>query len=150
MNLEMQLHYGMDGKFPIFQRYVDVDHLLCCKKGGYTFLRHDTMRDAFADLLKLFCRDVFTEPPLIKTAEELLAGTTDADGARLDVSARGIWNPFEKTLLDIRVTHPNAPSQKSKSLESIYNAHEKEKKQKYLDRVLQVEKASFIPVNKFK
>ena len=56
------------------------------------------------------------------------------------------WAPYEKTLLDIRVTHPNAPYQCNKPLEAIYRDHENEKKRAYLDRVINIEKATFVPV----
>ena len=83
---------------------------------------------------------------LIPTAQELERGSVTGEAARLDVAARGIWSPFDKTLIDVRVTHPNAPSQQTKSLTCIYRSHEREKKRTYLERVLQVEKASFVPV----
>ena len=106
----------------------DIDHLLSCPKGGYSYLRHNVLRDTLAGLLSIFCKDVTTEPTLIPTAQELERGTVASDAARLDVGARGIWSPFDKTLIDVRVTHPNAPSQQSKSLASIYQSHEREKK----------------------
>ena len=124
----------------------DIDHLLSCPKGGYSCLRHNVLRDTLAGLLSIFCKDVVVEPKLMQTAQELEHGAVTGDAARLDVAARGIWSPFDKTLIDVRVTHPNAPSQQSKSLASIYQSHEREKKRKYLERVLQVEKASFVPV----
>ena len=73
-------------------------------------------------------------------------GTQTGDAARLDVAARGISSPLEKTFLDIRVTHPNAPYQCHKPISSIYQDHERQKKRMYTDRILNVEKASFIPV----
>ena len=124
----------------------DIDHLLICPLGGYTHLRHNSLRDTFAELLSVFCKDVSTEPSLLPTTEELETGTVTGDAAKLDVAARGIWVPFEKTLLDIRVTHPNAPYQRNKSMTAIYNDHEGQKKRKYLDRVLNVERATFVPV----
>ena len=125
----------------------DIDHLLCCKKGGYVSLRHNSLRDLFVKLLGVFCKDVQTEPALIPVRTQTAEGDVGiGDAARLDVSARGIWNTFEKTFLDIRVTHANAPSQRHKSTSAIFTAHESEKKRKYLDRVLNVEKAAFVPV----
>ena len=48
-----------------------------------------------------------SEPPLIPTKLELARGTVSSDAARLDIAARGIWSPFDKTLIDVRVIHPN-------------------------------------------
>ena len=68
-----------------------------------------------------------------------------SDNARLDISAIGVWGPFEKSYFDVRVVHVNAPSYISKSIEQVYKQHENEKKSQYNNRVLQVEKGSFIP-----
>ena len=124
----------------------DIDHLLLCPLGGYTHLRHNSIRDTFAKLLSMFCKDVQTEPALLPTTATLATGTVTGEAARLDVSARGIFSPLEKTFLDIRVTHPNAPYQRNKSIATIYKDHEKQKRTAYSDRVTNVEKASFIPV----
>ena len=63
--------------------------------------------------------------------------------ARLDVSARGIWCSMEKTMFDVRVTHPHTPSNIGKSIEALLDQKEKEKMREYNDRVLLVEKAIF-------
>ena len=44
------------------------------------------------------------------------------------------------------MTHPNADYNKDKTLEEIYKHHEDEKKRKYNERVIQIEKASFVPL----
>lgn len=49
-------------------------------------------------------------------------------------------------MFDVRVFHPNAPSNKEKTLENLYKTHEKEKNRNYLQRVLQTEKAIFTPL----
>ncbi len=80
------------------------------------------------------------------SGEQLPPGTNIQDEARLDISCRGFYSTLDKTLLDIRVLHPNALSNKSKTLPAMYATHEKEKKTKYLHRVLEVEKANFTPL----
>ena len=50
--------------------------------------------------------------------------------------------------MDIRVFHPMAPSNASKSIPAMYICHESEKKRKYNSRVLNVEKAAFTPHNR--
>ena len=108
-------------------------------------MRHNALRDTETLLMKDIAKDVQTEPQLLPVVNmELKRGTNTARQARLDISARGIWGPCERTFFDIRVTHPNAESNKNKSLDSIYRAHEIEKKHLYNDRILQVEKASFV------
>ena len=57
-----------------------------------------------------------TEPLLLPTAEVTLPpGSNTADNARADVSARSIWNPLERSFLDVRVYHAQAPSEKSEN-----------------------------------
>ena len=65
---------------------------------------------------------------------------------KLDVSGVGVWGTYEKTFLDIRIMHPNAPSYLDKPIEQVYSSHEKAKKREYNERVLQVEKGTFTPI----
>ena len=122
-----------------------LDHIITCKKGGYVVMRHNALRDAEIQLMEEICVDVRKEPTLIPTTEELTNGNT-AEKARLDISAIGVWGRYEKTFFDVRVTHPNAESYMTKSLETIYKEHESEKKSQYNDRVLHNERASFTPL----
>ena len=39
-----------------------VSHALHCTKGGYTHIRHNDIRDSFANLLNEVCDDVLVEP----------------------------------------------------------------------------------------
>ena len=125
----------------------DLDHLLTCKLGGYVIMTHNHIRDTIANLLRDVCHDVKVEPQLQKINEGdcLSSKTIKGDQARLDVSARGVWTPFDKTFLDIRVSHPNCLSNRTKTLQEVYEENEDEKKDEYLERVLNVEKATFIP-----
>ena len=125
----------------------DLDHLLTCKLGGYVIMTHNNIRDTLANLLREVCHDVKVEPQLQKVNEGdcLNPKTITGDQARLDVSARGVWTPFDKTFLDIRVSHPNCLSNRTKTLQEVYEENEKEKKDEYLERVLNVEKATFTP-----
>jgi len=43
-----------------------------------------------------------------------------ADNARLDTSARGLWNSCEKTSFNIRITHPTSQSYSGKFLAGVY------------------------------
>ena len=125
----------------------DIDHALTCKRGGYVSMRHNALRNAEAALLQEVCHDVKIEPSLIPVnGEEFLASTSTEDHARLDISARGVWSPMERVFIDVRVTHPNTQTNGSKSLRQIYKEQEREKKRKYNQRVIEVEKASFVPL----
>ncbi|KAL5253931.1 hypothetical protein ACHWQZ_G013632 [Mnemiopsis leidyi] len=123
-----------------------IDHALICKLGGYTHLRHNHLRDTLFNLLDVVCKDVVKEPQLLPvTNEHLPRGTTLKQDARLDISCRGFYSALDKTFIDVRVLHPNSQSNLEKPLLSMYRCHEEEKKSKYLQRVIQVEKANFSP-----
>ena len=124
-----------------------LDHALTCMLGGYTHMRHNEVRDTQADLLREVCRDVQLEPSLIPlTGQQYSRSSNHEAGARLDISARGLWSPMERAFLDVRIFHPNAPSNRSKSLPQLYASHENEKKRTYNDRIIHVEHGTFTPL----
>ena len=122
----------------------DIDHILTCKKGGYVSMRHNALRDMEAKIMEEVCKDVKTEPLLIPIERDIQGNS--AQQARLDISARGVWSSNEKTFFDVRVTHPNAVSHRSKSLQQLYKQNENEKKRLYSDRVINCERATFTPL----
>ena len=125
----------------------DMDHALTCKRGGYVIMRHNTLRNTEAELMKEVCHDVQIEPDLIPIeGEQMRSSTATQDRARLDISARGVWNQMERVFYDVRVTHPNTQSSRSKSLRQIYKEQQQEKKLKYNHRIIHVEKATFTPL----
>ena len=75
-----------------------------------------------------------------------LASANTTDGARLNVCARGFWNVCQDAYFDIRVFHPNAPSNKTRSLSAIYKRHEDEKKRTYNQCVQDIEHGVFTPL----
>ena len=121
-----------------------IDHILTCKRGGYVSMRHNALRDIEGELLRNICKDVKIEPQLIPNQNEN-AGS-NAEGARLDISAIGLWSNHERTFFDVRVTHPTAISHMKKPLAYLYIENENQKKNMYNDRVLNVEKATFTPL----
>ena len=125
-----------------------VDHSLNCHLGGYIHLRHNKIRDTEAKIMKEVAFDVKIEPGLAKVSKnvKLAPGTNTDDNARSDVSARGIFSSHEVTFFDVRISNPNAPSYRSLSLADVYKKNENEKMRSYGDRILQVEKGSFVPL----
>ena len=145
------LRYGWE--IPHTPRYCeckavnDQNHIVNCKKGGYVNYRHNNVRDSVAEYLRLVCKDVRIEPPLIPLDSPRFGQKgNNADKARLDISARGVWSTFEKTFFDVRVFNPRSPSYRMKTLTQLYTQHEKEKKNQYMNRVLQSEKGTFVPL----
>ena len=92
-------------------------HILNCKNGGYANWRHDNVRNAIAEYLKVIGRkDVKIEPPLNPIEAEKFQKGNNADKARLDVAARGLWSTFEKTFVDVRIFNPNSESYKFQAI----------------------------------
>ena len=91
-------------------------------------MRHNAIRDVEADLLREVCHDVRTEPVLLPTRQIFHGSSNSTDSARLDVSAVGLWAPFEKSYVDVRIFHPNAPSYIDKNLKQVYKEQEGEKR----------------------
>ena len=125
-----------------------VNHALICKVGGYVSMRHNQLRDTTAQLLRShqICKDVETEPHLIPLNGEILPPGTTTTAAQLDVCARNLWTPLAKAFVDVRVFHPQAPTNSCKSIPAMYRSHEQEKKRKYNSRVINVERATFTPL----
>ena len=124
-----------------------VEHSLTCKKGGYVSMRHNAIRDTEANIMKEVATDVVTEPNLLPVGNvELVYGSNTQAQALLDISARGIWSRHERVFFDVRITHPHAPSNTGKSIEALFKQNEQEKIRAYNDRVIQVEKSSFVPL----
>ena len=124
-----------------------IDHALSCVSGGYSVLRHNELRDFTATVLNEVCHDVELEPPLQPLSGEQLPTCNTTAEARLDIHARGFWgNRFSRTLFDVRVFHPNAPSARTSSLASQYSKHERSKRRTYEQRVREVEGATFVPL----
>ena len=124
-----------------------VDHAMICKRGGFVVQRHNELRDLEADLLSTVCSDVEVEPVLQDITEEQLSrGSNRAQDARLDIRARGFWDPQSSAFFDVRVCHPNAESYRDQEPQQIYRIHENDKKRLYSRRVLDVEHGSFTPL----
>ena len=125
------------------------DHALSCPTGAFPTRRHNEIRDLLATLISEVCFNTAIEPllqPLTGETFRRQATTTD-DEARLDIRARGFWgNQAENTFFDVNIFNPNAPSNRTSSLSSCYRRHERAKRNKYEERILEVERASFTPL----
>ena len=116
-------------------------------RGGFVIQRHNELRDLQAEMLRMVCNGVETEPVLQDiTGEELNRGANTASDARLDIVARGFWERQRSAFFDVRICHPNADSYRDMELNQIYRQHETEKKRQYASRVLEVEQATFTPL----
>ena len=74
---------------------------------------HNELRDLQAEMLRMVCNGVETEPVLQDiTGEELNRGggggrANTAPDARLDIAARGFWERQRSAFFDVRICHPN-------------------------------------------
>ena len=101
-----------------------VDHTMVCKQGRFVIQRHNELRDLEAELLRTVCSDVEIEPVLQDIiGERLNRGANKAPDARLDIHARGFWEPQRSAFFDVRVCHPNAESYKALEPQQIYILH---------------------------
>ena len=104
------------------------------------------IRDEEVSILKQVCKDVKVEPELLPVGNIQMNESTEAERARLDSSAVGVYSPMERNFQDVRVMHPPSKSYNGMSIDKIYSKHETEKKHKYNQRIMQVEKATFTPL----
>ena len=91
---------------------------------------------------------VWSQTCNLVTANQLNGASANRQvGARLDISANGVWSGrFEKTYFDMRVLNSLAPTNSRLGSAGMYRAHEREKKRAYEQRVREVEHSSFTPL----
>ena len=105
------------------------DHAMICKKGGFTSLRHNNLRDITHELLSEVCKLVENEPMLQPLRGETLKYQTakTENNVRMDVSALDFWCRDQRAFFDIRVFDPVAPSHEHQSLDVAHSKQENEK-----------------------
>jgi len=70
--------------------------------------------------MRKVCRDVQTEVTLLPVNEnDYERKVNTADNARLEISAKELWNSCEKTFFDIRIPHPASQSYSGKFLAEV-------------------------------
>ena len=75
-------------------------------------MRHNEIRDTFANLMDEVCHDVQIEPMLQELQGETDNKTTCSDEeARPDIKENGLWGQsFERTFFDVKIFNPLAKS----------------------------------------
>ena len=124
------------------------DHAMVCHIGGFPTIHHNQIRDITASLLTEVCSNVATEPHLqpLSGQDMRFASTITDDGAHLDIYVRGFLNNHQDAFLDVRVFHPNSPSNHPGRLSTMYKGHEDEKKRAYGQRIHDIEHGVFTPI----
>ena len=120
-------------------------HALHRTKGGYTHLRHNEIRELFANLIDDVCHDVQIEPKFQSLDGEIFSSnstTTDDDG-RLEINANGLWGSrFNCTFFNVKIFNPHAMSC-TKTIKDAYKYHESGKRNKHEERIRETEHSSF-------
>ena len=109
--------------------WVDSQHALSCRKGGFISLRHNHLRSITATLLKEVFKDIRVEPQLQQlTGEMLHLSTITGNEARLEICARDFWQAGQMTFFDVRVFNPTAKRYVNQVILKTYAVNGKEKK----------------------
>ncbi len=129
-----------------------VQHALECKIGGNVISRHNEIRDILADLssMALIPSAVRNEPFIHTSCPAEKMSDMDQtnhpvtrnlhknrDELRGDLLVRGFWGRGTDCIIDVRVTDTDAKSNLNKDPAKVLEAHEKEKKRKYLKSCLE-------------
>ena len=87
-------------------------------------------------------------PCYIPLSGESISPTTaiHGDDAQGDIHTRGFCGRQLSAFFDIRVFHPNVPSNRSTQIVSLFRRQKLEKKREYGDHIRAVESASFTPL----
>ena len=116
-------------------------------RSGFVIPRHNKRQDLEAEVLNMVCKDLGTEPVLQDVeGEQLTQGSNKAQDTRLDIHARGFWEPQRSAFFDVRVCHMNAESHRNLELQQIYHLKENEKKRQYSSRALDIQHGTFTPL----
>ena len=119
--------------------FFSLTHALHCPNGGYTIVRHNELRDTFANLMSEVVEPLL-QPLKGETFER---NSTATDDARLDIKANGLWGTvFERTSFDVKIFNPLAKSC-PKTIRDSYKYHEE---LKYEQRIRDVENSTFNPL----
>ena len=92
-----------------------VDHAMIFPKGGFLTIRHSKLRDLTASLLTKVCHNVATEPHLQPLSDESMSMhlAITIEHAHVDIRANGFWSGTQDAYFNVRVFHPNTPSNAS-------------------------------------
>ena len=124
------------------------DHAMICPFGGFPTIRHNEVRDIIGNLLSEVCSNVAVEPLLKPLSGEVFQArsTTTSQEARSDLRATGFWTRMEDAFFDVRIFHPNAPSNRTKAFLEAAEHHERLKQLEYEERIINVDHGSFCPL----
>ena len=110
-------------------------HARHCVKARYTHMRHNKIRDTFANLMKDVRFDVELEPKL-----QPLEGESFDDRTTATI----VYGKFNSTFFDVKIFNPHAKSC-PRTIKEAYKRHKAQKLLKYEQRIVEVKNSSFNP-----
>ena len=124
-----------------------IDHSQICMVGEFLHARLDQVRDLLATHMKEAFKAMEVEPTLTPLTGEILQPRTaiTTEDAKADIRVNGFWMRQKSAFFDIRVFYPQALSYRDQSQNPLSAAFEAEKKRKYVNRIVLVERGSFTP-----
>ena len=126
-----------------------VSHALSSKKGGFVAQRHDGVRNLLTSLIGKVCTNAEVDPQLQPLDNERLNLRSAKQARRQEWTSRqGAFGlvelqPFFIIIIYVRVTHVYSKCNQGKETSTILKEQEEDKKRKYQQRVLDVQKGSF-------
>jgi hypothetical protein len=125
-----------------------VRHTLECKKGGLVISCHNEIQDELSDLASnAIIPSAVHDEPLIHNSRTTVGMTASEELSpqvnrnlhknkgedRRDVLIHGFWARGTDCIIDVRITHTDTKSNRSKDPYKVLEAHERGKKRKYLE-----------------
>jgi len=133
--------WDMDGTWKAYPLSVLVERqtlwitVSYCKLGSYTSMRHNSVRDSEAQIMREVCRDVHTEPTLLPINENDWKKSQHCWQCKVGYLCERTVEQLWENFLWQRITHPTSQSYSGKSLAEVYQQHGKEN-DKYNQRVI--------------
>ena len=119
-----------------------VTHALSCKTGGLVILRHNELAKEWHRLCaQALTPSAVSDEPLIHSGRDLQAGIKGKGqevppAERGDVAAVSFWSHGTTAIFEIRITDTDRPTYCKRDPVKVLAAHEKEKKDRYLEACL--------------
>ena len=128
-------------------RKFDIQQNMSSKKGSFTYIQLNDLRDLTVNMMSEVSKDTEIEPILTSLSGKELQGRTsnNSNEARVDIKIRGFWKLGQQAFFVLSVFDPNT-RRYHKSLQQCYVMNEQEKKRAFNERILQIDHSTFTPL----
>ena len=128
-------------------RKFDIQQNMSPKKGSFTYIQLNDLRDLTVNMMSEVGKDTEIEPILTSLSGKQLQGRTsnNSNEARADIKIRGFWKLEQQGFFVLSVFDPNT-RRYNKSLQQCYVMNEQEKKRAFNERILQIDHGTFKPL----